>query len=108
LEEISENSEEVPDEAEESELSQSDPIEDIEEIEPIEEAILTDFTNDEEETISLKEDVPDESEDDFSEFDEEESLMDIAAEVLSEEIESEKKVGFFSRLARSLSFGRKN
>ena len=31
-----------------------------------------------------------------------------AAEVLSEEIESEKKVGFFGRLARTLSFGKKN
>merc|ERR1712106_114935 len=54
-----------------------------------------------------------EAEDNFYDFDEEEvaSVMDIdeAAEVISEEIVVEKKVGFFGRIARSLSFfGSKN
>ena len=54
-----------------------------------------------------------EAEDNFYDFDEEElvSVMDIdeAAEVISEEIVAEKKVGFFGRIARSLSFfGSKN
>merc|ERR1712106_1109527 len=49
-----------------------------------------------------------EAEDNFYDFDEEEvvSVMEIdeAAEVISEEIVAEKKVGFFGRIARSLSF----
>ena len=95
-------------------MSQSDSIEDIDETELIEEIrtpeIIMEETNHEEEIISLEEVITDVSEDDFSEFAVEDSLMDIAeaAEVLSEEIESEKKVGLFARLVRTLSFGRKN
>merc|ERR1711872_911959 len=64
----------------------------------------------EEENISLTGEIPEDSEDYFSEFNEEESSNDIAeaAEVLTEEIESERKIGFFGRLARSFSFGSKN
>merc|ERR1712212_583237 len=105
---------EVEEKLDESEISQSDSIEDIEETELIEEItipeIIIEETDIEEESISLAEDINDESEDDLSEFNEEDGLMEIteAAEVLSEEIESEKKVGFFGRLARTLSFGKKN
>merc|ERR1719312_1454790 len=118
LEDIVEYPEEVQDKVAETldqpELSQSDSIEDIEETELIEEIstpeIIIKETNHEEEIISVEEVITDVSEDEFSEFAGEDSLMDIdeAAEVLSEEIESEKKVGFFARLVRTLSFGRKN
>merc|ERR1712013_850386 len=91
-----------------------DSFEGIEETYPIEEVTLPENIieelDDVEDSIPLAEEIKDESEEDFSEFDEEDRLMDIveAAELVSEEIESEKKVGFFGRLARTLSFGRKN
>ena len=105
---------EVEENLEELELGESDSFEGIEETYPIEEVTLPENIieelDDAEDSIPLAEEIKDESEDDFSEFDEEDRLMDIveAAELVSEEIESEKKVGFFGRLARTLSFGRKN
>merc|ERR1712243_213225 len=105
---------EVEENLEELELGESDSFEGIEETYPIEEVelpenIIEDLDN-VENSIPLAEEIKDESEDDFSEFNEEDNLMDIveAAELVSEEIESEKKVGFFGRLARTISFGRKN
>merc|ERR1712106_754187 len=71
---------------------------------------ITEEVEEEEEDVS---EATEEAEDNFYDFDEEEvaSVMDIdeAAEVISEEIVVEKKVGFFGRIARSLSFfGSKN
>merc|ERR1712013_44239 len=98
---------EVKDELEvlEDEIEETYPIEEV----TLPENIIEDLDN-VEDSIPLAEEIKDESENDFSEFDEEDRLTDIveAAELVSEEIESEKKVGFFGRLARTLSFGRKN
>merc|ERR1712123_376021 len=119
-------------------LEEAEIIEAIEADEPVEEDI-SESTNEEEnedESVQLAEEITEEveeaesipevaeeaedvseateeTEDNFYDFDEEEivSVMDIdeAAEVISEEIVAEKKVGFFGRIARSLSFlGSKN
>merc|ERR1711892_683190 len=101
------DNEEAIEEAEEV-LEEAEIIEAIEADEPVEEDI-SESTNEEEnedESVQLAEEITEE-------VDEEEvaSVMDIdeAAEVISEEIVAEKKVGFFGRIARSLSFfGSKN
>merc|ERR1711892_240309 len=124
------DNEEAIEEAEEV-LEEAEIIEAIEADEPVEEDI-SESTNEEEnedESVQLAEEITEEveeeesipevaeateeAEDNFYDFDEEEvaSVMDIdeAAEVISEEIVAEKKVGFFGRIARSLSFfGSKN
>merc|ERR1712106_1028194 len=131
------DNEEAIEEAEEV-LEEAEIIEAIEADEPVEEDI-SESTNEEEnedESVQLAEEITEEveeeesipevaeeaedvseateeAEDNFYDFDEEEvaSVMDIdeAAEVISEEIVVEKKVGFFGRIARSLSFfGSKN
>merc|ERR1712123_286871 len=127
------DNEEAIEEAEEV-LEEAEIIEAIEADEPVEEDI-SESTNEEEnvqlaeeitEEVEEEESIPEvaeeaedvseateEAEDNFYDFDEEEvaSVMDIdeAAEVISEEIVAEKKVGFFGRIARSLSFfGSKN
>merc|ERR1712243_74360 len=89
---------EVEENLEELELGESDSFEGIEETYPIEEVelpenIIEDLDN-VENSIPLAEEIKDE-------FNEEDNLMDIveAAELVSEEIESEKKVGFLGRLA---------
>ena len=107
---------EVEENLEELELGESDSFEGIEETYPIEEVTLPENIieelDDAEDSIPLAEEIKNESEDDFSEFDEEDNLMHMhiveAAELVSEEIESEKKIDFFGRLVRTLSFGRKN
>merc|ERR1711892_443556 len=119
------DNEEAIEEAEEV-LEEAEIIEAIEADEPVEEDI-SESTNEEEnedESVQLAEEITEEveeeesipevaeeaeeAEDNFYDFDEEEvaSVMDIdeAAEVISEEIVAEKKVGFFGRIARSLSF----
>merc|ERR1712142_986668 len=90
--------EEVEEKEKELELDDSESLIDIEDAGQMEEETQPETINEED------------SEDDFSEFNEEESSNDIAeaAEVLTEEIESERKIGFFGRLARSFSFGSKN
>merc|ERR1711892_1069435 len=118
------DNEEAIEEAEEV-LEEAEIIEAIEADEPVEEDI-SESTNEEEnedesvqlaeeitEEVEEEESIPEVAEDNFYDFDEEEvaSVMDIdeAAEVISEEIVAEKKVGFFGRIARSLSFfGSKN
>merc|ERR1711892_1411766 len=131
------DNEEAIEEAEEV-LEEAEIIEAIEADEPVEEDI-SESTNEEEhedESVQLAEEITEEveeaesipevaeeaedvseateeAEDNFYDFDEEEivSVMDIdeAAEVISEEIVAEKKVGFFGLIARSLSFfGSKN
>merc|ERR1712106_966674 len=69
--------------------------------------LAEEITEEAEEAEDVSE-ATEEAEDNFYDFDEEEvvSVMDIdeAAEVISEEIVAEKKVGFFGRIARSLSF----
>merc|ERR1711892_1428550 len=126
------DNEEAIEEAEEV-LEEAEIIEAIEADEPVEEDI-SESTNEEEiedESVQLAEEITEEveeeesipevaeeaedvseateeAEDNFYDFDEEEvaSVMDIdeAAEVISEEIVAERKVGFFGRIARSLSF----
>merc|ERR1711874_967776 len=140
LEGIAEDSEEIKnnDETiesfEESEIEESESLEENGEESPIEEEILLEITDgdiiennldetdnnlieseyneeeNEEENISLPEEIAEEAEDDFSEFDQEESLLDMdeAVEAISEEVNTEKNVGFFGRLVRTLSFGRKD
>merc|ERR1711892_1516421 len=121
------DNEEAIEEAEEV-LEEAEIIEAIEADEPVEEDI-SESTNEEEnedESVQLAKEITEEVEEeesipevaeeaeDVSEATEEEevaSVMDIdeAAEVISEEIVVEKKVGFFGRIARSLSFfGSKN
>merc|ERR1712106_891257 len=133
--EIKDEVPEIPEVAEDLLLDNEEAIEEVEEdisgeISP--ETSIEDIlesTNEEEnedESVQLAEEIPEEAEeaegvseateeaeDNFYDFDEEEvvSVMEIdeAAEVISEEIVAEKKVGFFGRIARSLSFfGSKN
>merc|ERR1711892_817045 len=126
------DNEEAIEEAEEV-LEEAEIIEAIEADEPVEEDIseenkdegvqlAEEITEEVEEAESIPEvaeeaedvsEATEEAEDNFYDFDEEEidSVIDIdeAAEVISEEIVAEKKVGFFGRIARSLSFfGSKN
>merc|ERR1711892_1036697 len=110
------DNEEAIEEAEEV-LEEAEIIEAIEADEPVEEDISESTNEEENEEESIPEvaeeaedvsEATEEAEDNFYDFDEEEvaSVMDIdeAAEVISEEIVAEKKVGFFGRIARSLSF----
>merc|ERR1712013_645413 len=100
LEVLEDETEENLEGLEELELGESDSFEGIEKTYPIEEVtlpenIIEDLDN-VEDSIPLAEEIKDESENDFSEFDEEDRLTDIveAAELVSEEIESEKKSWF--------------
>merc|ERR1712013_380324 len=115
LEVLEDDTEENLEGLEELELGESDSFESIEETYPIEEVTLPENIieelDDAEDSIPLAEEIKDESEDDFSEFDEEDRLTDIveAAEFVSEDIESEKKdaisnMQFESELGESDSF----
>merc|ERR1712025_921257 len=107
-EELSSN--EIRENVEEPELDESESFVDIKEFEQIEEITLSEREANEEENIQLIEEFLEDTEDDFSEFDVETTSLDIdgAAEVILEELKTEKTIGFFGRLARSLSFGKKN